>query len=224
MWLKPRAGLTGPRQAQRAERARRPPEREDLPPWQGDGPQGDSQVREQQRQLLPVGEVPLPQPPHTANAASKGMEAYQFKCAYSFISLYSCISHNMKVEKKKKKTNHIQWADRDANPVCLWSQRRGLCCGPARATLPLPMPQLQCSAFPGQKGLILAGSFLPHLLCYQVETSPSLCYQPGFMVSRCVPDLMGVVLRPLPKRQCLASFLWSFSDRPTIFTLSNQAG
>lgn len=60
MWLKPHAGLTGPRQAQRAERARRPPEREDLPPWQGDGPQGDSQVREQQRQLLPAGGSPTP--------------------------------------------------------------------------------------------------------------------------------------------------------------------
>lgn len=103
MWLKPHAGLTGPRKAQCAERARRPPECEDVPPWQGDGPQGDSQVREQQRQLLPVGEVPLPRPPHTANMASKGMEAYQFKSAYSFISLYSCISHNKKVEKQKKR-------------------------------------------------------------------------------------------------------------------------
>lgn len=85
------------------QRARRPPEREDVPPWQGDGPQGDSQVREQQRHLLPVGTVPLPQPPHTANTASKGMEAYQFKSGYSFISLYSCISHNIKVENQKKK-------------------------------------------------------------------------------------------------------------------------
>ena len=87
----------------------------------------------------------------------------------------------------------LTWSALRASAVaCAMLQAEPRCLFPGPCTA---VPGLRCSPFPGQKGFILASIFLPHLLWYQFEPSPSTWYQPGFAVPPCAPGPKGIVPR-----------------------------
>lgn len=91
---KPRASLTKPIKAPRAERPRRLPKSEGGPSWQGDGPQEDSEVREPRRSCCLWGKSHctslLSQSPHCSPKAQGGWSHTSLKALVplTFISIY----------------------------------------------------------------------------------------------------------------------------------------
>lgn len=140
----------------------------------GQAPRGQAGQRAAKATAASGGGVSVPPTPpsssHKANIAHlkparpKGHISLKVLIPLTCLSIYLCISHKIKGEQQQQQKipttwsgqgGRLTWSARRASAVACAALHAEPCClfpGPGTA-----VPGLHCSAFPGQKGFILAG-------------------------------------------------------------------